>query len=106
MIKNKCNVPGIEKKSGEDLMENMIKIADSQRGLLWILFAVLVIAAFFWNLYRRERKKILKVDQYGSQCICNLIMKSTISLAALVIMVLVFLKIYLIGGYAYLQIQK
>lgn len=62
MIKNKCNVPGIEKKSGEDLMENMIKIADSQRGLLWILFAVLVLAAFFWNLYRRERKKILKVE--------------------------------------------
>lgn len=43
-------------------MENMIKIADSQRGLLWILFAVLVLAAFFWNLYRRERKKILKVE--------------------------------------------
>ena len=62
MIKNKCNVPGTEKKSGEDLMENMIKIADSQRGLLWILFAVLVLAAFFWNLYRRERKKILKVE--------------------------------------------
>ena len=62
MIKNKCNVPGTEKKSGEDLMENMIKIADSQRGLLWILFAVLVLAVFFWNLYRRERKKILKVE--------------------------------------------
>lgn len=62
MIKNKCNVPGIGKKSGEDLMENMIEIADSQRGLLWILFAVLVLAVFFWNLYRRERKKILKVE--------------------------------------------
>ena len=62
MIKNKCNVPGTEKKSGEDLMENMIEIADSQRGLLWILFAVLVLAVFFWNLYRRERKKILKVE--------------------------------------------
>lgn len=37
-------------------MENMIEIADSQRGLLWILFAVLVLAVFFWNLYRRERK--------------------------------------------------
>lgn len=43
-------------------MENMIEIADSQRGLLWILFAVLVLAVFFWNLYRRERKKILKVE--------------------------------------------
>lgn len=62
MIKNKCNVLGTEKKSGEDLMENMIEIADSQRGLLWILFAVLVLAVFFWNLYRRERKKILKVE--------------------------------------------
>lgn len=62
MIQNKCNVPGTEKKSGEDLMENMIEIADSQRGLLWILFAVLVLAVFFWNLYRRERKKILKVE--------------------------------------------
>ena len=62
MIKNKCNVPGTEKKSGEDLMENMMEIADSQRGLLWILFAVLVLATFFWNLYRRERKKILKVE--------------------------------------------
>lgn len=47
MIQNKCNVPGTEKKSGEDLMENMIEIADSQRGLLWILFAVLVLAVFF-----------------------------------------------------------
>ena len=62
MIKNKCNVTGTEKKSGEDLMENMIEIADSQRGLLWILFAVLVLAVFLGNLYRRERKKILKVE--------------------------------------------
>lgn len=37
----------MREKSGEDLMENMIEIADSQRGLLWILFAVLVLAVFF-----------------------------------------------------------
>ena len=57
MIKNKCNVTGTEKKSGEDLMENMIEIADSQRGLLWILFAVLVLAVFFGICIEEKERK-------------------------------------------------
>ena len=43
-------------------MADIIEIIDRQGIVLWILFAVLVLAAIFWNLYRRERKKRLKAE--------------------------------------------
>ena len=44
-------------------MAYIVKIMDRAGILLWILFGVLVLAALFWNLYRREKKKTLKIKK-------------------------------------------